>query len=102
MTIVGWPLYSEFEVDKSLSGSPSSGILQALLREFGSSVDAETNSPVRYGKTYARDLQEVLFVARRLSLVRDPRRKRGNTGPRSGPHRLQTRKTYGDSSLRSE
>jgi len=52
MTIVGWPLYSEFEVDKSLSGDPSSGVLQALLKEFGSSVEAERNSPVRYGKTY--------------------------------------------------
>ena len=52
MTIVGWPLYSEFEVDKSLSGDPSSGVFQALLKEFGDSVEGETNSPVTYGKTY--------------------------------------------------
>jgi hypothetical protein len=44
MTIVGWPLYSGFEVDKSLSGNPSSGVLQGLLKEFGDSVEAETNS----------------------------------------------------------
>jgi len=61
MTIVGWPLYSEFEVDKSLSGDPSSGVFQALLKEFGDSVEAETNSPVRYGKTYAGDLEEALL-----------------------------------------
>jgi hypothetical protein len=47
MTIVGWPLYSEFEVDKSLSGNPSSGVLRGLLKEFGGSVEAETTSPVR-------------------------------------------------------
>jgi hypothetical protein len=52
MTIVGWPLYSEFEVDKSLSGNPSSGVLRGLLKEFGGSVEAETTSPVRYGKKY--------------------------------------------------
>ena len=61
MTIVGWPLYSEFEVDKSLSGSPSSGVLQALLREFGGSVEAR------------RIVEEAHFVARHLSLVRTPR-----------------------------
>jgi hypothetical protein len=37
MTIVEWPLYSEFEVDKSLSGNPSSGVLPVVLEEFGSS-----------------------------------------------------------------
>jgi hypothetical protein len=36
MTIVEWSLYSEFEVDKSLSGDASSGVPHAVLREFGS------------------------------------------------------------------
>lgn len=40
MTIVEWPLYSEFEVDKSLSGSPSSGIFHAVLKGFGGSGSA--------------------------------------------------------------
>jgi len=40
MTIVEWPLYSEFEVDKSLSASPSSGILQTVLKGFGGSGSA--------------------------------------------------------------
>jgi hypothetical protein len=35
MTIVEWSLYSEFEVDKSLSGDASSGVPHAVLREFG-------------------------------------------------------------------
>jgi hypothetical protein len=61
MTIVGWPLYSEFEVDKSLSGDASSGVFQALLKEFGDSVEAETNCRRSH------------FVARHLSLVRAPR-----------------------------
>jgi hypothetical protein len=36
MTIVEWSVYSEFEVDKSLSGDASSGVPHAVLREFGS------------------------------------------------------------------
>jgi hypothetical protein len=34
MTIVEWSLYSQFQVDKSLSGDLSSGIPQAVLQEF--------------------------------------------------------------------
>jgi hypothetical protein len=39
MTIVEWSLYSEFEVDKSLSGDASSGVPHAVLREFASPLE---------------------------------------------------------------
>ncbi len=71
MTIVGWPLYSEFEVDKSLSGSPSSGVLQALLKEFGGSVEAEDMGKGMRGR---RSLNRSLTIEQSYLALKEPER----------------------------
>jgi len=53
MTIVEWSLYSEFEVDKSLSGDASSGVSHAVLRELGSPPELSGRYIFRYGGTEA-------------------------------------------------
>jgi hypothetical protein len=82
MTIVEWPLYSEFKVDKSLSGEASSGVLHAGLRDFGSALEyGEKPVVVRprgHSITPAPHADGRLLSGRSVSEPNDPRHPRSD------------------------
>lgn len=86
MTLVGWSPYSEFEVNKSLSGDASSGIFQAVLKELGS---ADFSARVMAGRPIGRWWHNSQSMTdqpvREVSMRRDIRNRITKTGNDNSP-----------------